>query len=300
MYKFMLFEKNLELSFEFFPPRNEREYTSYENTVKELSVYDTSFVSFTDGAGFSKSREIIRAVKILREYSNTEVVAHITSCDKGKKDIDNLIDTYIENKIDSFLIIRGDCPRDDFLMDLDENESFETDFKYSRDLIQYLNQKSISKIGFGAFPSGHPEDKNFEETINTFLLKTNLGGTFSATQLFFDAAEYIKFYQEVRKHEIAIPIYAGIMPLISFDQAKRFAQICDISLPKKLAEGFQSCKSKEEEREFGINYISELCDDLISFNADGLHFYTLNRFRAIKDIFTKINYEFKKTKKEKL
>ena len=67
------------------------------------------------------------------------------------------------------------------------------------------------------------------------------------------------------------------MPLVSLVQAERFAEVCDIELPQKLREGFLDCKSKEEERDFGLSYISDLCDALIENNADGLHFYTLNR-----------------------
>ena len=116
----MVFGKNLELSFEFFPPRNEREYKTYENTVQQLAQYRPKFVSYTDGAGFSKNREIIESVEILRQYMSPEVVAHITSCDKTKSDVDVILNKYIENKIESFLIIRGDCPRDEFLMDLED------------------------------------------------------------------------------------------------------------------------------------------------------------------------------------
>ena len=72
----------MELSFEFFPPRNNKEYKSLEETYKVLSKFEPTFVSFTDGAGASKNRDIIKSVKILRKYSETEVVAHITSCDK--------------------------------------------------------------------------------------------------------------------------------------------------------------------------------------------------------------------------
>ena len=80
----------MELSFEFFPPRNNKEYKSLEETYKVLSKFEPTFVSFTDGAGASKNRDIIKSVKILRKYSETEVVAHITSCDKEKIDVSSL------------------------------------------------------------------------------------------------------------------------------------------------------------------------------------------------------------------
>ncbi len=289
----MVFGNNLELSFEFFPPRNEREYISYENTVRDLSKYNPAFISFTDGAGLSKNREIIRSVEILKKYSDTNVVAHITSCDKEKEDIDKVLFLYSENSIDSFLIIRGDCPRDEFLMDLDEIENMETGFPHASDLISYLSTKGIKNLGFAAFPTGHPEDKDKNQTRDIFELKVKSGGTFSATQLFFDAQEYINFYNLIKQSNIQVPIYAGIMPLISFQQAKRFAQICDINLPKELVNGFQSCTSIEQERNFGISYITNLCNELIDFKVDGLHFYTLNRSKAFKEIVTNLNSDFK-------
>ena len=82
------------------------------------------------------------------------------------------------------------------------------------------------------------------------------------------------------------------MPLLSLDQAKRFAQICDVELPSNLEQGFEKCSSKEEEREYGIKYITKMCNELIDFGADGLHFYTLNRSKAFVDIHN--NLEFNK------
>ncbi len=289
----MIFKKENELSFEFFPPRNNKEYTNLEETYKVLSDFNPTFVSYTDGAGASKNRDIIKSVEILRKYCDTEVVAHITSCDKEKVDVDLLLSEYLKHDITSFLVIRGDCPTNEFLIDPDEIDfSGENEFRHASDLIQYLKEKGINNIGFGAFPSGHPEDKSFEQTLNTFKAKSDLGGNFSATQLFFDSKEYIRFHNLMKEGGNKVPIYAGIMPLLSLDQAKRFAEICDVQLPSKLEAGFKKCLTKEEERSFGIKYITKMCNELIQYGVDGLHFYTLNRSKAFVDIYS--NLEIKK------
>jgi len=93
----LIFNKENELSFEFFPPRNNKEYINLEETYKILLEFNPTFVSYTDGAGASKNRDIIKSVEILRKYSDTEVVAHITSCDKEKVDVDTLLDEYQKN-----------------------------------------------------------------------------------------------------------------------------------------------------------------------------------------------------------
>jgi len=285
----MTFGKGDVLSFEFFPPRNVQEFSLLEDSCKLLAPYSPNFISFTDGAGGSKNRDIIDAVGIVRKYLKTEVVAHITSCDKEEEDVDNIVRSYLDENIDSFLIIRGDCPANEFLMDLDElEEQISRGFNHASDLIKYLSKKELNKIGFGAFPAGHPEDKKREDTIKTFRLKVEAGGTFSATQLFFDVDEYISLYEEIRKFDDNTPIYAGIMPLVSLRQAKRFAEICDITLPKELVEGFTACTNKEEERDFGLRYVANLCDSLIQYNVDGLHFYTLNRAAAFIEIAKKM------------
>ena len=294
----MTFGKENTLSFEFFPPRNMKEFDLLKESCSLLGTYSPNFVSFTDGAGGSKNRDIIDAVKIVREYLDAEIVAHITSCDKQKGDVDQIIDTYLDVNINSFLIIRGDCPTNEFLVDLDELEDeMHTDFKHSSDLIGYLKTKEIENIGFGSFPAGHPEDKDREETLSTFKKKVEAGGSFSATQLFFDVDEYLNLQKEIRQFDEKTPIYAGIMPLVSLMQAERFAEICDIELPKKLREGFLDCNSKEEERDFGLSYISDLCDTLIENNVDGLHFYTLNRAGPFVEIESKMKMmDFSKTK----
>ncbi len=285
----MTFGKEQVLSFEFFPPRNMKEFDLLEESCSLLAPYSPNFVSFTDGAGGSKNRDIIDAVKIVRQYLDAEIVAHITSCDKQKGDVDRIINTYLEENIDSFLIIRGDCPTNEFLIDLDELEDeINIEFKHSSDLIEYINTKNVKRIGFGAFPGGHPEDKNKEQTLSTFKKKVEAGGSFSATQLFFDINEYKNLYKEIREFDNTTPIYAGIMPLVSLVQAERFAEICDIDLPEKLREGFLDCNNKEEERDFGLSYISDLCDALIEHNADGLHFYTLNRAGPFIEIESKM------------
>ncbi len=285
----MTFGKGDTLSFEFFPPRNLDEFATLEQTCSSLASFEPEFVSFTDGAGASKNRDIIEAVKILRKYVDTEVVAHITSCDKQEEDVDKIVNSYVDEGINTFLIIRGDCPTNEFLVDLDDLEKeFNSGFRHASQLIEYLKSNNFNNIGFGAFPSGHPEDKQWKETLNTFKIKVEAGGTFSATQLFFDVDDYKSLYKDIRKFDSLTPIYAGIMPLVSLKQAERFAEVCDIELPKKLKDGFSKCKSKEEERDFGISYIAELCDDLIEFNADGLHFYTLNRATAFIDISKKM------------
>ena len=281
----MTFGKDEVLSFEFSPPRNIQELNILEESCKLLAPYNPSFISFTDGAGGSKNRDIIEAVRILRKHLTTEVVAHITSCDKQEEDVDKMISTYLNEEIDSFLIIRGDCPTNEFLIDLDELEQeMNGSFRHASDLIEYLNSKKINKIGFGAFPAGHPEDKEREEMLQTFKRKVNAGGTFSATQLFFDLEEYTRLYEEIRQFDKTTPIYAGIMPLVSLRQAERFAEVCDIDLPEKLRRGFLECSTKEEERDFGLSYIADLCDSLIEYSADGLHFYTLNRAAAFIEI----------------
>lgn len=288
----MIFNKENELSFEFFPPRNNKEYTNLEETYKILLEFNPTFVSYTDGAGASKNRDIIKSVEILRKYSDTEVVAHITSCDKEKVDVDTLLDEYQKNNITSFLVIRGDCPTNEFLIDPDEIDfSGENEFRHASDLIKYLKDKGVNNIGFGAFPSGHPEDKSFEETLRTFKAKSDLGGNFSATQLFFEAEDYIRFHKIMNDEVNKVPIYAGIMPLLSLDQGKRFAEICDVELPKKLEEGFQKCGTKEKERSFGIWYITEMCNELIDYGVDGLHFYTLNRSKAFVDIYSNLEFQ---------
>ena len=89
----MTFGKGDILSFEFFPPRNLDEFATLEQTCSSLASFEPEFVSFTDGAGASKNRDIIEAVKILRKYVDTEVVAHITSCDKQEEDVDKIVNT---------------------------------------------------------------------------------------------------------------------------------------------------------------------------------------------------------------
>ncbi len=271
----ILKEKNRTISFEFFPPKKiENEQTLF-NTIEILKDYKPDFVSITYGAGGStKDKTLEWTLKLKNEYSLNPMM-HLTCVTSTKSSIDGIVDALLKGNIDNILALRGDLPQG-----VKDNKM---EFKYAYQLVEYLKTKGKFSIGVAGYPEGHPESKTLEEDIEHLKMKIDAGGQFIITQLFFDNAHFFSFLDRLEKHKIDAPVLAGIMPVLNISQMQRFVDMCQASIPKKLSENL-SGKSKEDMYKIGVEYAITQCEELIENGVKGLHFYTLNKYNATKDI----------------
>ena len=271
----ILKEKNRTISFEFFPPKKiENEQTLF-NTIEILKDYKPDFVSITYGAGGStKDKTLEWTLKLKNEYSLNPMM-HLTCVTSTKSSIDGIADALLKGNIDNILALRGDLPQG-----VKDNKM---EFKYAYQLVEYLKTKGKFSIGVAGYPEGHPESKTLEEDIEHLKMKIDAGGQFIITQLFFDNAHFFSFLDRLEKHKIDAPVLAGIMPVLNISQMQRFVDMCQASIPKKLSENL-SGKSKEDMYKIGVEYAITQCEELIENGVKGLHFYTLNKYNATKDI----------------
>ena len=276
----ILKNKNRTVSFEFFPPKKiENEQTLF-NTIDILKDYDPDFVSITYGAGGSTQDKTIEwTLRIKNEYSLNPMM-HLTCVTSTKNSIDKIIDTLKKGNIDNILALRGDLPQD-----LKDNKM---EFKYAYQLVEYLKNKGEFSIGVAGYPEGHPESKTLEEDVEYLKTKIDAGGDFIITQLFFDNNYFFDFLNRLEKHNIKAPVLAGIMPILNLSQMKRFVDMCGASIPKSLSSKLEG-KSKEDMYKIGVEYAAAQCSELIENNVRGLHFYTLNKYNATKDILDNLN-----------
>ncbi len=271
----ILKEKSRTISFEFFPPKKiENEQTLF-NTIEILKDYKPDFVSITYGAGGStKDKTLEWTLKLKNEYSLNPMM-HLTCVTSTKSSIDGIVDALLKGNIDNILALRGDLPQG-----VKDNKM---EFKYAYQLVEYLKTKGKFSIGVAGYPEGHPESKTLEEDIEHLKMKIDAGGQFIITQLFFDNAHFFSFLDRLEKHKIDAPVLAGIMPVLNISQMQRFVDMCQASIPKKLSENL-SGKSKEDMYKIGVEYAITQCEELIENGVKGLHFYTLNKYNATKDI----------------
>ena len=280
--KDILRRENFSISFEFFPPKNEKGEKELFETIGKLEELNPSFVSVTYGAGGStRERTHNIVVRIHRETPFT-VMAHLTCISHTKEELVEILKNYKKDGIENILALRGDLPK----------EGGEAKgCKHSTDLIELIKSEfgDFFSIGVASYPEGHPESPNLEWEVRFFKLKVEKGADFSITQMFFDNKYFYEFMSMLIRENINIPVIPGIMPITNFKQIVKFASMCGATIPQSLIDHLEKVKDdKEAVKEIGIEYATKQCEDLIRNGVRGLHFYTLNKSDATIRIFKNI------------
>ncbi|NPA14827.1 MAG: methylenetetrahydrofolate reductase [NAD(P)H] [Aquificae bacterium] len=271
-------EGNFSLSYEFFPPKDEKGKKQLFETIEELLVYKPTFVSVTYGAGGSTRDRTFNTVKEIKEKYNLTVMPHLTCVAQQKEDILALLDKYRQIGIENILALRGDQPKDN------PQQGF---CKYAIDLIRLIkdNYKDQFCIGVACYPEGHQEAPSLEEDIKHLKEKIEAGGKFAITQMFFRNEDFFRFKELLQKEGVDIPILIGVMPITNFKQIKKFADLCGATIPLDLAKKLSEVQDKPEEVfKIGVEYAIKQCEELLDYGVDGFHFYTLNKPQATKEI----------------
>lgn len=263
------------ISFEVFPPKENSEKLLEE--IKVLKHHNPAFISLTYGAGGNenKSFELLKQIK----DTGINVMPHFTCISTTKKNIERNINKLIDLKIENILALRGDIP---------ENKKFQKhDFNYASDLVEFIKHKTNLSIGVAGYPEGHIESPDLDTDINYLKDKVDKGADAIFTQLFFDNNNFYKFIDKTEKAGINIPIIPGIMPIISKKQVEKMVKLANITVPPNVQENI--CKLKDKDLiEFGIEYASFQCEELIKNGIKGLHFYTLNKSYSTNEILNNI------------
>jgi methylenetetrahydrofolate reductase (NADPH) len=277
----LLKEKERLLSFEFFPPKKqENEHILFE-TIEQLKDYEPDFVSVTYGAGGSTRDKTLDWTKLIKEKYALNVMMHLTCIATTKKKINEIINILIEYGIDNILALRGDIPEGI------NKESIITELKFANELVAFINKYNKFSIGVAGYPEGHAESDSIKKDIENLKKKIDAGADFIITQLFFDNKYFFNYLELLEKNNINVPVIAGIMPITNINQVLRFTQMCAVSVPKHIIDKMEG-KSNSDMTKIGIDYAVLQCKELIENNVRGLHFYTLNKSIATKEILNKL------------
>ena len=271
--------KDRTLSFEFFPPKKVENEQTLFGTIEVLKKYSPDFVSITYGAGGStRDKTLEWTLRVKKQYELNPMM-HLTCITATKGFVEEIANTLKEEGIDNILALRGDLP---------ENfDRSKMEFEYAYQLVEYLKSKWDFSIGVAGYPEGHPESPSIEKDVEYLKMKVDAGGDFIITQLFFDNSKFFEFLERVEKFKIKAPVIAGIMPILSLKQVKRFVEMCGVSIPKELLDDLQG-KSNEDAYKVGVDYAIKQCQELIENGVRGLHFYTLNKFNATEEIIKQL------------
>jgi methylenetetrahydrofolate reductase (NADPH) len=267
-------------SFEFFPPKSDAAQLSLGRTIAELETLHPAFVSVTYGAGGSTRERTRDLVVWMRKETNIAPMAHLTCVGHTRADIDAILDTYQSAGIENILALGGDPPTDP----VDVRPS---DYAFALDLVDHLRDRGGFSIGVAAHPEGHPRSASRADD-RRFLAEKLRRADFAITQFFFEAGHYVRMVEELAALGVDKPIIPGIMPVTNRSQVQRMAELSGAAFPAWLAGRLDGVDDPDEVRRIGVDAATELCAELLAAGAPGLHFYTLNRSTATREIYANL------------
>jgi methylenetetrahydrofolate reductase (NADPH) len=269
-------------SFEFFPPKDDDGEAVLWQTIADLEPLEPTFVSVTYGAGGTSQERTVRITARIAEQTAMLPVGHLTLVAQTKGEIESVLKQYASAGVDHVLALRGDPkggPRAPW-------EAHPDGMDHAIDLVELAAGLGGFSIGVAAFPEGHPDAQSLEHDAEMLVAKAQAGADYAITQLFFRASDYFALVERVRALGSDIPIIPGIMPILNFAQVARMAELSGAELPREVLDEVEPIQDdKVAVRSKGIELATQLCRDLLAGGAPGLHFITLNRSKATREIF---------------
>jgi methylenetetrahydrofolate reductase (NADPH) len=264
------------ISFEFFPTKTEEAEKNFlEKTLPALLQLKPDFCSVTYGAGGSTRDKTLLIVDRIQREHGLPAMAHLTCVGATEKEIGAFLDQAAGLGIKNILALRGDPPGG-----TGEFVKTEGGFEFSYQLVQFIRKRGGFSIGTAGFPEGHIACREGKQVDwDRLKAKIDCGADFVLTQLFFDNSDFFLFREHLtKKLGVTIPICPGIIPIMSATQIKKFTALCGARLPAPLLARLEELKDDEEAaKEFGVEYATKQCQELLREGVPGLHIYTLNK-----------------------
>jgi methylenetetrahydrofolate reductase (NADPH) len=274
-------------SFEFFPPRTDAGFEELFAHVARLQTLQPSFVSVTYGAGGStRERTHDLVVRIRRETSLT-AVAHLTCVCHSRDELAAILDRYAASGVENLMALGGDPPRD-----RPDHDRSKDAFAHADGLVGFIRSWKLPGeprgfgVGVAGFPEGHPGTPNRLKEMDYLKQKVDAGADYVCTQLFFDNRDFYDFRERCELAGITVPIVAGIMPVTSRANMTRMAELAlGARIPARLLRAVGRCADDAAVARVGVHWATEQCRDLLDNGVRGIHFYTLNRSDATRQIY---------------
>lgn len=272
-------------SFEFFPPKDEAGERQLWKALRELESLHPTFVSVTYGAGGSTRDRTVRVTHQIAADTSMTPLAHLTCVGHSRDELRSVVGSYADAGIRNILALRGDPaegPTAPYVM-------HPQGLAYAVELVEMVRSLGEFCVGVAAFPEGHPSAGSLEADAQVLAAKAKAGAEFAITQLFFRTDDYFRLLDRADELGADIPIIPGIMPITNLTQIRRMTELSGAALPEEVvARVARHGDNASAVRSEGIAIATELCDALLTGGAPGLHFYTLNRSKATREIYTNL------------
>ncbi len=274
------------ISFEFFPTKTpEGERTLLEKTIPALSPLKPDFCSVTYGAGGSTRQKTLTIVDRIQRDQGLTAMAHMTCVNATREETADVLNQARSLGIKNILALRGDPPGG-----LSEFVKTEGGFEFSYELVRFIKETGGFSIGVAGFPEGHIANADGKHADWRHLKhKVDQGADFVITQLFFNNEDYFEFRDYLTALGVSVPLVPGIMPVLNAGQIKRIVSLCAADLPASMVSELDKRGDDDEAvLQYGIDYATRQCDELLREGAPGLHFYTLNKARSTTEIMANL------------
>lgn len=267
------------VSFEVFPPRtDEGERNLLEKTIPALLAARPDYCSVTYGAGGGTREKTLRLVEQVNRRHGLTVLAHLTCVGSTREEIGALLDAIRALGCRNILALRGDPPGGGEFVPTPGG------FEFAAELVRFIRERGDFSVGVAGFPEGHVACRAGRRADWDHLkAKIDCGADFVLTQLFFDNADFFAMREHLAgKHGVTTPLVPGIIPILSASQIKKFTSLCGARIPAPLAARLEELEGDDAAAtEFGIEYATRQCAELLRAGAPGVHFYALNKSHSM-------------------
>ncbi len=287
-------ENRATFSFEFFPPKTDKGWQTLFEEVAELEHLKPDFVSVTYGAGGGTREQTHNLVVRIKTETSLDPIPHLTCVCHTRDEIGQILQRYADAGVSNILALGGDPPRH-----LEDYRKEDDEFQHAIDLVRFIREFNDSGahpdprgfgIGVAGFPEGHHATPHRVHEMDYLKAKVDAGVDYVCTQLFFENRDFYDWRERCDLAGVDVPLIAGIMPVTSSAIFQRLPELALGSrYPAKLLKRFEAAGDDDAEtRRVGVDWTVQQCRDLLDNGVAGIHFYTLNKSTATKEIYRRL------------
>ena len=267
----------LPISLEFFPPKTPEGVEKLVGVRQKLYALKPHFFSVTYGAGGSTQDGTLQTVQAIIA-DGFDAAPHFSCIGATKDSVRAQLALFKQAGIQRMVALRGDLP---------SGYGAFGEFKYASELIEFIRAETGNQfhIEVGCYPEVHPQAKSPDADLHAYAAKVKAGASSAITQYFFNSDAYFRFVDDASKLGAMIPVMPGIMPILSSSQLMRFSDACGAEIPRWIRLRLQAYGDDSASiKAFGLDVVTDLCDQLRNAGVPGLHFYSMNQSAASIEI----------------
>ena len=273
-----IFPSRMSFSFEVFPPKMDQPVEPLMDALAHLYAFSPDYISCTYGAGGTNKGRNAEIVSAIRASGKTTALTHFTCIGNTKADIDEMLQEYLSLGVSNVLALRGDMPKG--------QSGTQGDFAHADELISYIKTRHPAMaVAAAAYPEKHTQAPSLDVDISHLKQKQDNGAEFCITQLCFSPEAIERFLERIRKAGITMPVAVGVLPVLLKDSLIRMTLSNGCSIPAPLAEIIGKYGDNPDDfRKAGKEFTARLLQTYLKSGINGLHLYTMNKYRDISDI----------------